>query len=730
MTIARVQDHNGTPTLFLDDKPVYGAVQWIPAPPSEGEWVVAPYVRTLCDAGVRIVHFGLGIDVADPEWDAPDDTGNTHYLERALPKMKRILDIYPDALFTFRIGLETYAEWWRKRHPEELELWSDGQRDSQSYASTVWREEAGVFLRDLVKFVRSSPEGQRVIAFQPKGGHAGEWVKESAMENRATDFSDPMELHFQSWLREKYGSVNALRMAWKDGRVMFNTAEVPSKEEQEGADLYHFRDPAQGTKVMDYCACFADLTARNIDHFCGIIKEASNGEVLAGAFYGYIMELTWSNGFFHQKQDLEHPAYQRSGHLALSKVLASPHVDFLASPYSYGFRGIGGDGTFMSLTESVRLHGKLWVNEEDSRTHTSPPGSSFGQAKNAFESVSILTRNFSVSLERSSACWWANGGLPGLANAEDPDIMAAIRRCVEIGGKSLQCPDRSPCADMAVIVDEQSFFYEMMHRRLAWPLIFRQRHWGLARLGAPHDLYLLSDLDRLPRKYKAYVFLNTFRATDDQRDLIRRTVCRDNALVVWMYMAGAINGNLSPENMSDLIGMNVSWDMTEWSLNLLVTGFDHPITANLPANTAWGTDERIGPIPYVDDPDAYALGTLVSIQGESRPGMCVKDMGDWTSLYVGAPNVPSNVLRSMLTFAGGHIFCHSDDVLHANRDFVSIHTTKGETKRLHLPGTADVWDAMADKRIASDADTFEDRLLPGETKLYYYGKSPWDELCP
>ena len=49
--------------------------------------------------------------------------------------------------------------------------------------------------------------------------------------------------------------------------------------------------------------------------------------------------------------------YERSGHLGLAQVLASPHVDFLVSPYSYGFRGIGGDGPSMLPSESLRLHG-------------------------------------------------------------------------------------------------------------------------------------------------------------------------------------------------------------------------------------------------------------------------------------------------------------------------------------------------------------------------------------
>ena len=101
-------------------------------------------------------------------------------------------------------------------------------------------------------------------------------------------------------------------------------------------------------------------------------------------------------------------------------------------------------------------------------------------------------------------------------------------------------------------------------------------------------------------------------------------------------------------------------------------------------------------------------------------------MGDWTSLYIGAPNVPSNVLRAILRFAGGHIFSESDDVLHANRDFISLHTVKGEDKQIHLPREADVWDIMAHRPVAASVDHFSDFIGAGETKLYYYGEIPWD----
>ena len=156
-----------------------------------------------------------------------------------------------------------------------------------------------------------------------------------------------------------------------------------------------------------------------------------------------------------------------------------------------------------------------------------------------------------------------------------------------------------------------------------------------------------------------------------------------------------------------------------------MTGFDHPITRDLPANTQWGTDLHVGPIPYVDDPDATALGTLVFPLGSCMPGMAVKACDDWTSVYIGAPNVPSNVLRAIAAFAGAHVFCSADDVLHANRHFLTLHTTKAGEKQLFLPYPAHVHEVLEDRPIAAGVTAFADRVGAGETRLYYYGEQPW-----
>jgi hypothetical protein len=651
------------------------------------------------------------------------------------PKLQRLLDADPEAFFLLRVGLETIGEgmrWWRELHPEELEVWGDGQTDTQSYASLVWREEATAFLRELIAYLRSIPEGERVIGYQPAAGHSGEWVKESAMENHATDYSLPMLRAFRSWLARKYGHLYALREAWKDTQVMFHTAEIPSPVEQETASIFHFRDPSRERKTLDYYEFLADLVAEDVIHFCRTIKETTECEALAGVFYGYLMELAWSNGWFNQRHDMEHPAYQRSGHLALTKVLASPYVDFLASPYSYGFRGLGGDGTFMSVTESIRRHGILYFCEEDTRTYLFPPHSRYGQAKDLPETVSILTRNFGNVLTHASGAWWADWHTAAGSPYRDPELMALIQRFMHLGERSLDL-DRSPMADVAVIVDEESFFHERLINHLDWPLVYRQRHGGLARMGLPYDLYLLSDLERLPKDYKCYLFLNTFRLDDAEREVVKQVVRREGRacpersrrVAVWMFASGLIHHDVSARNMEDLTGLRFGLDWTEWGLNLLVTGFDHPLTRDLPAHTHWGTDFHVGPIPYVDDPDATVLGTLVYTQGSGMPGMAVKAFDGWTSIYVGAPNVPSTVLRSLAAYAGAHVFCYSDDVLHASRHFLALHTTKAEEKRLFLPYPAHVYEVIEDRPVAEGVTEFTDFVAAGETKLYYYGEEPW-----
>ena len=180
-------------------------------------------------------------------------------------------------------------------------------------------------------------------------------------------------------------------MAWVD----FETAEVPPAEVQQHTTHDTFRDPSLERRVIDFYQCYAEMSAQVLLSFCHTVKEETGGLKLAGAFYGYLMELSWNSSFF-----VDHPGLaasqvettQRSGHLGLRYVLRSPDLDFLVSPYGYAFRGLGGDGLPMQPSESLRLHGKLYLMEEDTTMHNNfdPQGRNQPHRHN----MAIYQRNF------------------------------------------------------------------------------------------------------------------------------------------------------------------------------------------------------------------------------------------------------------------------------------------------------------------------------------------------
>jgi hypothetical protein len=746
MTRSEIKFLNGGPTLLIDGQPVFPMLHWVPTPPIEGKWIGEKILKDFSDAGVHLITFGIGIrdylnaymnkyaitDIKDIRkvigalsfFERKDFTFDFSKLDK---QIGTILKIDPNAYMLLRIHFEMgsplslspfFDRMWRERNPEELEVYEDGRAETQSYASKKWLQDSSGFLSSLIQHLRSSENGVRVIGVMPCAGHAGEWVKESAMENYAADYSEVMKNAFREWLIEKYKNLENLRKAWHDPYAHFNKVEIPTAEEQVNADTYQFRDPSKYRRAIDYFEFFSDLVADDIIYLCQTIKEASDGSMLAGVFYGYLLGAAWCNWYFDQGKNMKTSAYQRSGHLSLSKVLNSPYVDFIASPYCYGFRGICGDSAPMSIVESIRLHGKMYFIEDDTRTHLFPPDSKYGMARNLKETLSILTRTFGRALTSSSGLWYADWCSPDRPGPyQDEKIMEQIRKMLKIGEKSLNM-DRSPAGEIAVIVNEKSFVYERMNRNLDWPLIFEQKFW-LSRIGAPCDFYLLEDLEKLPEQYKCYIFLNAFYLNDEQRKIIRRTAQKSGKTLVWLFASGLINEDVKAENMKDITGINFVCDWTEWSVKLFISNFNHPITRDLPP-TIFGTDFSIGPIPYIDDPDATILGTLIYSRGMCVPGMAVKEFSGWKSIYIGAPNVPPNIFRSIAKYAGVHIYNYSEDVLYASRNFICIHAVKPGEKQIFLPRKADVYDEIKNKLIARNANIFVDVMETGETKLYLY----------
>jgi len=733
---AHVRMHNGTPTLFLNDQPVYANLQWVGSMELTGgipETQAA--IRALSAHGIHIYTVdGIGRDWCGP---GPGRPGDYDFSEVG-PMLNSILEADPDGLLNLRVLIETRhmkGNWWNQRHPEEVEVLSEGESRSASYASLVWQQQTKDYLTALIAHLREIGLYDRAIGYQLNTGVCGEWIKSwSSMNPQSGDHSEPMQRAFRAWLRKRYQDDEAaLRAAWGSPDATFETARVPSGEEQGNTTHFLFRDPRREQNIIDYYECYAETTADALLGMCRHVKDLSGRDKLTGAFFGYLMELAWNDAFFTDghgdRATAEVSTVQRSGHLGLHKVLRSPDLDFLVSPYSYAFRGIGGDGLPMGPTESLRLHGKLYLFEEDTLMHNSLDPHGRMQPKD--QNIPIYQRNFAQIVTHGIGVTWLENNV----FQEDARIIDAAHAWHEhyhkIGTWAVGL-DRKPSADVAVFLDDESYMYEGNNNHLSLSLIAQQRVTALNRFGAPHDLYLLNDLldGNLP-PYKLYVFLNPFHLNDRRRRALKGIVCRNNQTALWYYAPGYLNSDADeaahPDNMTDLTGFRFGFGRSYWAPFMHVTDFEHPITEGLPQDLFWGTTRMIAPIFHLADPDARVLGEVVFGLGRCQPGLGVKTLNPgtaqaWNSVYVATPTIPAAVLRGVARFAGAHLYSEAGDVLYATPDLLAVHTVSGGRRTFKLPKPAEVvYDLFHRKPVAADATAFEAHLPPKSTALYYTG---------
>lgn len=731
---AEIRQHNGVPTLFIDGQPMFAGYMW-GAPPAPDEFRNADIARGYAAAGIHLYAFDVGSSGTPPEWcgphpsSLPAGTVRDHFdFSTVETRFQQVIKVDPLARFHLRVHLEM-PSWWHSLYPDECELVSNGERRNQSFASIVWRDQACAFLRAYIAHVKQIGMDERVIAYQTGAGTTGEWVKETAMSRPCGDYSKPMHAHFRQWLRARYADEQALRSAWRDQRVTFDNAEVPLADAQLHTRHFTFRDPHQEQQVIDYYRCLSDLCADLVIDFNRTVKEATQGRALAGAFFGYLSELAWNSSFFGSGTESETAATQQSGHLGLQRVLHSPYVDFIVSPYSYGFRGIGGEGAPMLPLESVRQHGKLYIYEEDSRVHTAQDDE-YGHVYTNADSISVLRRNLAQVLTHGSGIWWLGEHINTHADAS---FVPVLRQFAELGDFAMKL-DRTPSADIAVVLDDESFLYQETQNDLILPLIFQQRLWGLPRMGAPFDFYLLDDLlNREAPPYRLYIMLNAFALRESRRNALKQIVQRDGRTVLWLYAAGYLNPDRQPpislDYMEDLTGIHFAQGSHPWGPMMHIVDFQHKITRELPQDIQWGTNSRLGPVFHVADSDAHELGQVVHAMGRCKPGFVVKTLpaadGNryWTSVYCAAPNLPAPVLRGIARFAGAHIYSADGDVLYATRDLLAVHTVAGGWRVFDLPSPVQVVvDLFENRVVARNTKEFEVNLAQRSTQLYYMGE--------
>lgn len=656
-----------------------------------GQSSAAAEIRLACDAGFHIHSFPLPL-VWPRDGQAPDYT-------QVDAEIRDHLALDPQALLVPRIHTDAPA-WWKDRHPAHVMLYDYGRRHMVSVASTEWRRDAEQALRLLVRHLEQR-FGSHVLGYHVSGQSAGEWFYDSTWEKIMPNFEEPFRDGFRRWLRAKYRTDQALQSAW-GATARLEQVEVPTLAQRTAAADGNFRDPRSQRPVIDFFHYSQEAIVEPMEVFCRAVKEECGRRKLVVVFYAYHFELA---SFYYGPQI--------TGHFLAERLLRSPDIDMLASPISYFDRHPGGTAPLMSPIDSVQLHGKLWMIEDDTRTYLSPPESGFGRADTPQATLWAHQRNFGRLLAHGCGMWWMDLGDGWLAGRDLWEGAARLRQ-----RWTQTAPPVRPAPDVAVILDEKSVFYLPCANTLTQPLAeFRKQ---LSSIGCSVGYYLMRDLEAgLVPDAKLYLMLNAFAVQPDQREALHRQLRRDGKWTVWFYAPGYLDGHSGHGDMSRLVGIGLDRVPSAGPARIVAQarGILAPVAERAELRIGRSTSLATRFRAAADQSGVEILGRYPDT---SDAALALRRTPAWTSAFCGSPALSAGVLRELARAAGCHVWLETPDVLVAGPRTVMIHAAAPGNKTLAIPGDVVLADPETGK---PHRGKLEIPLQLGETRLFVIEKA-------
>ncbi len=370
--------------------------------------------------------------------------------------------------------------WWEEENPTEVNITEDGESKRESFYSEKWRKDAGELVLQFIKHINQSDYRDRILGYQIACGNTEEWFHFDLNGG----IGPAAERGFEAFIKQMYpdevGDYDGLPKFKSDNEVITD-------------DLHHWR-------FLEFCSL---AVADAISYFSGLVKEATNYQLIVGTFYGYGLEVY--NSLY--------------GTHALNYLLDNENVDFFCSPNSYQFqRKAGIDWPDMTVTDSMKLHNKFYFAECDIRTsltkwiNDSREGAAlegtynselwFGP-KTVEDSLQLIRKTFTRQLIKGNGLWWFDmwGGW-----FENETIMEEMKAYEEIATVALHDKKRESVAKVAVFTDEAAYRY-LNPRSQAGSIVSDARH-ELGLTAVPYDSYDLNDFESVYKNYEAIIFLS------------------------------------------------------------------------------------------------------------------------------------------------------------------------------------------------------------------------------
>lgn len=605
-------------------------------------------------AGVRIFHvycssrasaLGVPYSTFGETWFGDHD----YRFENLDRQIEFFRENAPEGYVFINVHLDSRT-WWTEAH--------DNAPDSFTHLSQIagdetWRRDTADYLQALITHVEERYD-DFVIGYFLLGGTTTEW--------------------FSRYDREAAHPIKTEAFR----RYTGNPEEViPGTEELERDPKTVFLDPAEDAHLVTYRRFHNRLIADTVLYYAGKAQEVLNHKKIVGVFFGYILELAnvWDEG-----------------HLDFDRVYRSPDIDLFATPSSYQFRRFDEPGAYMLLSGTLELDGKLYFNSFDHTTFRVPhlledkrrlcAGEAGMQeaitrlaqmrAKNEalktrHQTVEAMRREFMASLSKRTAMWWFDM-LEGWFY--DDALMEEVRRQTALEERLAEVP-RASVSEVAVFVSGESLYYVNKTCRINVPLICSQRG-GLACMGAPFDIYSMSDLPRVPmERYRLIIFTDAFRLSEEERAYIENTVKRDGRSLLFLGACDYVRERgLSVSSMEAMLGMKVR--MMEAGKEETELRAFHSVCRH---------DRPAAPTFLIDDPETETLGRYA----DSRlPALAARKTEHCTVYFSGLGNLSDRMLREIARRAGVFLYTENGEAVFVNEGFTGVYHTGSEETAVHV----------------------------------------------
>lgn len=517
----------------------------------------------------------------------------------------------PGCYFALMIQLDT-RDWWLKSHENYPYSFT---HFSQMASDPEWREAAAEYLQQVIIHVEEK-YGDIMYGYFMLCGTTTEWFSEK-------DYEAPHPIK-EAYFKKYTNNPNAV---------------IPTGDRLVLDEDISFIDDAE---LKIYRKAHGEQTADTILYFADKAQEVLKHKKLLGIYYGYLFELGYSRIW-------------NTGHLGYEKVFMSKDIDIISSPSSYAYRGLDSTSAFMVTFKTLDMHDKLYYLEFDHITHLAPthvggtnvpiPGWK-NKCKDQTETLNLMQRDFMLCAANGAALWWFDM-FEGWFYSDE--MMECIQNMILLAHK-LSAYKQESIAEIAVIASGETLYGVNKTARINDKLLGMQRN-GLARMGAPYDVYSAGDLTNFEwEQYKFIIFLDAFEITKGQKQVIEK-MKKAGKTLLWMYAPDYLTGGL---------------DAMKSVMDMEVMVLDEPVQT-----VEQGGVVMSKPQFTVTDPEGV---TLVRYEN-GMPAIAYKKKDGYISVYSGIGNLDGNILRRIAKLAGVHIYSENAPV-YVNSKVIGVYAVE------------------------------------------------------